>query len=138
MQNELMLNLDMIHINRSLHKIDKFWRICLFCYETHISEFDFSLLITMNAANIRIDKALIALQMQFNWPRDLLTYLQEHGQGLRQKGTMLSCILCTDLSSYVFLVSQLIRGTDETMNDSASASGEMDVFNLAILPRQRI
>jgi superfamily II DNA/RNA helicase len=32
--NELKLNLDVIHINGSLHKIDKFWRICLFCDKT--------------------------------------------------------------------------------------------------------
>ena len=39
--NELQLNVDVLHINGSLHKTDKFWRICLFCDEGHIQEADF-------------------------------------------------------------------------------------------------
>ena len=39
--NELKLNVDVIHINGSLHKTDKFWRICLFCDEDHISKADY-------------------------------------------------------------------------------------------------
>jgi len=33
--NELQLNVDVLHINRSLHKTDKFWQIRLFCEEGH-------------------------------------------------------------------------------------------------------
>ena len=36
--NELQLNVDVLHINESLHKTDKFWRIRLFCDEGHIQE----------------------------------------------------------------------------------------------------
>jgi hypothetical protein len=57
-----------------LHKIDKFWRIRLFCDETHTREADFRVLVTLNAANVVIDKLSIALQMRFDWPCDLLTY----------------------------------------------------------------
>ena len=39
--NELKLNIDVLHINGSLHKTDKFWRICLFCDEGHIRGTDF-------------------------------------------------------------------------------------------------
>ena len=39
--NELQQNVDVLHINGSLHKMDKFWRICLFCDEGHIQEADF-------------------------------------------------------------------------------------------------
>jgi superfamily II DNA helicase RecQ len=39
--NKLQLNVDVLHINGSLHKTDKFWRICLFCDEGHIQEADF-------------------------------------------------------------------------------------------------
>jgi hypothetical protein len=34
--NQLKLNLDVVHINGSFHKVDKFWRIRLFCDETHL------------------------------------------------------------------------------------------------------
>jgi hypothetical protein len=39
--NELQLNVDVSHINGSLHKTDKFWWIRLFCDEGHIQEADF-------------------------------------------------------------------------------------------------
>ena len=39
--NELQLNVDVLHINGSLHKTDKFWRIRLFCDEGHLQEADF-------------------------------------------------------------------------------------------------
>ena len=61
--NKLKLNVDVIHINRLLHKIDKFWKICLFCDETHVREADFCVLVMTNAANVGIDKASIALQI---------------------------------------------------------------------------
>jgi len=78
--NQLKLNIDVLHINGSLHKTVKFWRICLFCDEGHIHEADFRVLVTTNAANVGIDKSQIALQVQFDWPRDLLIYFQERGR----------------------------------------------------------
>ena len=39
--NQLKLNVNVLHINVSLHETDKFWRICLFCDEGHIHEADF-------------------------------------------------------------------------------------------------
>ena len=39
--NKMQLNVDVLHINGSLHKTDKFWRICLFCDKGHIQEADF-------------------------------------------------------------------------------------------------
>ncbi len=56
-------NLDVIHIDGSLHKIDKFWRIHLFCDELQMTEADFCVLVTTNAAKIGIDKGFIALQI---------------------------------------------------------------------------
>ena len=68
--NQLKLNVDVLHINVSLHKTDKFWHICLFCDEGNILEADFWVLVTTNAANVCIDKSQIALQVRFDWPRD--------------------------------------------------------------------
>jgi hypothetical protein len=61
--NKMKLNVDVIYINGLLHKIDKFWRISLFCNEAHVREADFCVLVTTNAANVGIDKASIALQI---------------------------------------------------------------------------
>ncbi len=91
--NKLKLNVYVVHINGSLHKTDKFWRIRLFCSKSHMIDANFCVLITTNAANVGIDKALISLQMRFDWPCDLLTYFQEQGRGLQQAGSKLTCIL---------------------------------------------
>ncbi len=64
--NKLKLNLDVTLINGSLHKIYKFWCMHLFCGDTLISDFDFRVLITTNAANAGINKASISLQMRFD------------------------------------------------------------------------
>ena len=71
--NKMKLNVDVIHINGSLHKTDKIWRIRLFCDKGHIREADFWILVTTNAANFGIDKSTIGLQVRFEWTRDLLT-----------------------------------------------------------------
>jgi hypothetical protein len=55
--NQFKLNVNVLHINGSLHKTDKFWRIRLFCDEGHIREADFRELVTTNAANVGIDKS---------------------------------------------------------------------------------
>ena len=39
--NVLQINVDVLHINGSLHKTDKFWWIRLFCDEGHIQEANF-------------------------------------------------------------------------------------------------
>ncbi len=39
--NQLKLNVDVLHINGSLHKTDKFWRIRLFCDKGHTRKADF-------------------------------------------------------------------------------------------------
>ena len=54
-----------------------FWRIRLFCDKGHIQEANLQVLVTTNVANVGINKSHIALQVQFDWPRDLLTYFQE-------------------------------------------------------------
>jgi hypothetical protein len=130
----MKLNVDVIHINRLLHKIDKFWKICLFCDETHVREADFCVLVMTNAANVGIDKASVALQIQFDWPCNLATYFLEQGRGSRQKGITSTCILYADLSLYVFLVLQLLnRHTDKAVD--AGSMAECNRYNLAILPR---
>ena len=76
-----------------------------------------------------IDKSQIALQVRFDWPRDLLTYFQERGRGSRQRGVRSTCILYADLSSYVFLLCQLLRGSDHTDITVEAQSGECERFN---------
>ena len=93
-------------------------------------------MVTTNAANVGIDKSQIALQVRFDWPRDLLTYFQERGHGLRQHGVRSTCILYADLSSYVFLLCQLLRGSDHTDITVEAQSGECEGFNSAISPRR--
>jgi len=139
--NELKLNVDnvdVIHINGSLHKTDKFWRICLFCDEDHISKADYRVLVTTNAANVGIDKHSIALQVRFEWLRDLLTYFQERGRGSRQRGTESLCTVYSTLSSYASLVYQLLCGNDDTCGDETQTEGtqECEGFNPAISPRR--
>jgi hypothetical protein len=93
---------------------------------------NFCVLVTMNAANMGIDKSSIDLQMRFNWLRDLLTYFQEQGRGLQQKGSKLIFFLNGDLSLNVSLVSQLVSGADGTVE--ASATSECNEFNTAVSP----
>jgi hypothetical protein len=71
------LAINVINIIGSLDKIDKFWQIHLFCDSCHSHQGRFCALVTMNAVNVGIDKHSIALQVCFEWPRDLLTYFQE-------------------------------------------------------------
>jgi hypothetical protein len=133
--NEMKLNIDVIHINGSLHKVDKFWRICMSCDETHIPKADFRVLVTTIAANVGIDKHSIALQMQFEWPRDLLRCFQERGCGSCNVGTRSTCILYADLSLYVFLVTQTDRDTSRVEPDTTNEGGG---YNSTISPRQEI
>ena len=90
----------------------------------------------MNAANVGINKSQIALQVRFDWPRDLLTYFQECGRGSRQPGVRSTCVLYADLSSYVFLLCQLVRGSEHTYITVESQSGDCEGFNSAISPRR--
>jgi hypothetical protein len=92
-------------------------------------------LVTTNAANVGMDKSQIALQVQFDWPRDLLTYFQERGCGSHQPGVRSTCVLYADLSSYVFLLCQLLRGNEHNNITAESQSGECEGFNSAISPR---
>jgi hypothetical protein len=132
----MKLNIDVIHINGLLHKINKFWRIHLFCNESHIREADFWVLVTTNTANIGIDKLSIALQMRFDWPCDLLTYFQEQGRGSQQNGSKSICMLYANLSSYVSLVSQIVGVADCT--DEETRTSEYDGYNSAISPRCQV
>ena len=93
-------------------------------------------MVTTNAANVGIDKSQIALQVRFDWPRDLLTYFQERGRGSRQPGVRSTCVLYADLSSYVFLLCQLVRGSEHTNITVESQLGECEGFNSAISPRR--
>jgi superfamily II DNA/RNA helicase len=132
--NVLQINVDVLHINGSLHKTDKFWWIRLFCDEGHIQEANFRVLVTTNVANVGIDKSHIALQVRFDWPRDLLTYFQECGRGSQQPGVRSACVLYADLSSYVFLLCQLVRGSKHRAVIDDDQSGQCEGFNSAISP----
>ncbi len=82
----MKLSVDVIIINGSLNKIDKFWMIRLFCDDHHSRQGQFRALVTMNASNVGIDKHSVALQVRFEWQRDLLTYFQERGRGSCAQG----------------------------------------------------
>ncbi len=94
------------------------------------------MLVTTNAANVSIDKSQIALQVQFDWPRDLLTYFQEDGPGLSQPWVRSTCVLYAYLSSYVFLLCQLVCSSEHTNITINSQSWECEGFNSAISPRR--
>ena len=70
----------------------------------------------------------------FDWPCDLLTYFQECGRGSRQPGVKSACVLYADLSSYVFLLCQLIRGSEHSVVINDDQSGQCEGFNSAISP----
>ena len=72
----------------------------------------------------------------FGWPCDLLTYFQECGCGSRQPGVRSTCVLYADLSSYVFLLCQLVRGSDHSVVINDNQSGQCEGFNSAISPRR--
>ena len=132
--NKMKLNVDVLHINGTLHKVDKFWWIRLFCDETHICNHDFRALVTTNAANVGIDKHLIALQMIFKFPRDLPTYFQERGRGSHTAGTRSTCIVYVDLALFVFLVTQT-AGEDYTRPLPEDTANDVGGFNSASSPQ---
>jgi superfamily II DNA/RNA helicase len=60
------LAIDVLNINGSLNKTDKFWRIRLFCDNRHSRRGQFRALVTTNASNVGIDKHSISLQVRLN------------------------------------------------------------------------
>ncbi len=63
--DQTKLTIDVININGSLNKIDKFWWIRLFCADRHSHQGQFRALVTTNASNVGIDKHPISLQVWF-------------------------------------------------------------------------
>ncbi len=63
---------------------------------------------TTNASNVGIDMHSIALQVQFEWPRNLLMYFQERGRGSLSQGVRSTCIVFADFASYIYLMRQLL------------------------------
>jgi superfamily II DNA helicase RecQ len=61
--DQLKLSIDVLNINGSLDKIDKIWRIRLFCDDCHCCQGHFRALVMTNASNVRTDKLSIALQV---------------------------------------------------------------------------
>ncbi len=106
---------DVINIHGALHKIDKFWHIQLFCEDDdtrvnrHMDDQKFGILVTTNASNVGIDKHTVSLQVRFEFPRDLLTYFQESGQGSCCQGASSTCILYANLASYTYLMAQILE-----------------------------
>jgi hypothetical protein len=113
------LAVDVLNINSSLDKTDKFWQICIFCDNQHSCRGQFHALITTNALNVGIDKHSISLQVHFEWSRD-------RSQDMRS-----SCVLFADLVSYIYLMSQLIM-TSQVDKDTAVISNDVEEFNPAI------
>ncbi len=131
--DQAKLTIDIININGSLDKIDKFWRIRLFCDNCHSCQGQFRALVTTNASNVGIDKHSIALQVRFEWPRDLLMYFQERGRESRSQGARSTCIVFADFASFIYLMSQLLMTSKQ--NDGQSSCGNVgEGFNSAISP----
>ncbi len=86
------LAINVISINGSPDRTDKFWKILLFCDDRHSQQGRFAL-VTANAVNVGIDKHSITLQVRFEWPCDLLTYFQEQERGSHVQGIQSTCIL---------------------------------------------
>ncbi len=82
-----------------------------------------------------INKHSISIQIRFEWPRNLLTYFQEQGKGSCLQGVQSTCIVYSDLSSYVYLRSQLFAVGNNNDNTSPFGDG-VDGFNSVILPRK--
>ncbi len=81
-----------------------------------------------------INKSAIALQMRFKWPHDLLAYFWEQDRRSRQRGRKSICVLYADLLLYVFFVSQLVCGGENTSGSEDNGTGKSEGFNLAISP----
>jgi hypothetical protein len=75
--DQLKLPVDILNISGSLDKIDKCWRIRLFCDDCPSCQGRFRALVTTKTSDVGTDMHSIALQVRFKWPRDLLTYFQE-------------------------------------------------------------
>ena len=117
------LSVDVLNINGSLDKMEKFWRIRLICDSRHSPKGNFRALVTTNASNVRIDKHSISLQVRFGWPHNLLTYFKERGRGSQLQGDRSTCILFGNLSSYIYLMSQMIL-TSRVDDISDQVTGE--------------
>ena len=63
--NQMMLSVDGVNINGSLDKINKLWRIQLFCDDCHTRRGQFHILVTTHASTVGIDKHTVALQVRF-------------------------------------------------------------------------
>ena len=135
--DHIRLSVDVININGLLDKIDKFWCIRLFCDNRHTQHGQFRALVTTNALNVGIDKHSVALQVTFEWPRDLLRYFQERGRGSRCQSEPSTCIAYGDLPSNVYLRIQLFNVGNNVEDNVTSSTLDGDVYNLAISSRKQ-
>jgi superfamily II DNA/RNA helicase len=133
----MKLFVNMININGSLNKIDKIWRIRLFCNDCHSCQGQFRALIMTNASNVGINKHSVALQVHFEWLRDLLTCFQERGRGSRAQGERSTCIVYGNLLSYVYLRSQLFAARTKDNDNNSPSTDDYDGYNSAISPQKK-
>ena len=120
--NELKNDADCLVIHGGLNKHEKFWRIRFFCGDDDefVSSTLFQILFSTNASNVGIDNHLINLIIRFGLPRDLMTYFQERGRGVRRQGSTARCFMYATMQSYVSIMSQILNfnkltdTTDET------------------------
>ena len=127
------LAVNVLNINGLLDKTNTFWRIRIFCDNCHSCCGQFCTLVTTNASNVGINKHSISLQVRLEWSRDLLICFQERGRGSRSQGVTSTCILFTDLASYIYLMSQLIMSS-QVDEDTAAISEDVVGINSAISP----
>ena len=71
---ELPVPVDVVHIHGSLLKMEKFWRVRLFCHKLDDSgDADLRALVGTSAVHVGIDNNAINMVICFEFPRDLAT-----------------------------------------------------------------
>ena len=98
---KLPLPVDVLHIHGSLLKMEKFWRVRLFCHESDDSvDTNLRAMVGTSAVNVGIDDSAIDMVLCFEFPRDLATAFQECGRGSRRRHSKPTCLVMYDLHSF--------------------------------------
>ena len=85
--NEVLSNVDVIHVQGLLDKHDKFWCVRIFCAQLCVTELWARIRVGTSAVNIGIDNKAVNLVVNMGFTRDLCTYFQQLGRGGRAVGS---------------------------------------------------
>ena len=102
---KLPVPVDVLHIHGSLLKMEKFWRVRLFCHKIGDSgDANLRALVGTSAVNVGIDNDAIDMVIRFEFPRDLATVFQECGRGSRRRHSKSTCLVMYDLQSFDYMM----------------------------------